>query len=218
MHCSRTTDKGGNDFNVHADFLKNISFVEAHSQRNYYRRRRDLSSSSLSKSNHRHHHHTTWNLHSVWDTGIIEAVMDREYNNSRQQMETDLLSTSYDKDYENKYSECGVGLNQSCTILWGQESFGLAMKYAYRTSTCDCDDDDDEVADGSTLTEMYYETRLPIVKQQLIAGGIRLATTLEALYNATHTSHDNNKAIEDQQQKSHPALSILTNLRIGYAM
>eukprot|EP00339_Tiarina_fusa_P022639 CAMPEP_0117005448 /NCGR_PEP_ID=MMETSP0472-20121206/6063_1 /TAXON_ID=693140 ORGANISM="Tiarina fusus, Strain LIS" /NCGR_SAMPLE_ID=MMETSP0472 /ASSEMBLY_ACC=CAM_ASM_000603 /LENGTH=353 /DNA_ID=CAMNT_0004706697 /DNA_START=291 /DNA_END=1352 /DNA_ORIENTATION=- len=188
LHCSRTTDKGGNDYHVHFNF--NLSSSSPLS------RRRDLRRSSRSY----HHSHHSWNLHSVWDTGIIEVALQRDYQNSRSIMETDLLAQSFqDKDAEEKYLKCASALhNQTCTEIWGQESFAMALEYAYEMES------GEEVVDGSTLTEEYYETRLPIVKDRLIAAGVRLAATLEAIYDYE----------SERSTKKH----LLSNLRLGFAM
>ena len=52
-------------------------------------------------------------------------------------------------------------------------SFQIALHFAYRNT------DGSEIVDGSVLEESYYETRLKIVKKQIMAAGIRLAATLE---------------------------------------
>ena len=52
-------------------------------------------------------------------------------------------------------------------------SFHIALHFAYRNT------DGSEIVDGSVLEESYYETRLKIVKKQIMAAGIRLAATLE---------------------------------------
>jgi hypothetical protein len=98
-----------------------------------------------------------------------------------------------------KYLECSFGRNQTCTEIWGEESFDAALQWAYTM------EDDTEVESGSTLTEEYYETRLPVVKDRLMAAGVRLAATLESIFHPTTTM-------------TTPSLSILTMLRVGFAM
>jgi hypothetical protein len=75
-----------------------------------------------------------------------------------------------------------------CISGWGQETWSLALKYAYtKNSPWDADNDVSavEVVSGDEIDEAYYASRIPIVKQQLIAGGIRLAATLENIFNPT---------------------------------
>ena len=138
-------------------------------------------------------HHHSWNLHSVWDTGIIEVALQRDYDNSRQAMERDLLAQSYAND--TVYDYCpDQGSDSSCTIQWGQESFALALQYAYLDA-----EDEQEIHDGSTLTEAYYQSRLVIVKDRLVAAGVRLAATLEVVYKHNHP-HKNAVTEEDEER------------------
>jgi hypothetical protein len=150
------------------------------------------------------------------------VTMQRDYQDSRVNMETDLLAKSFqDDDAEEEYLKCGIGLhNKTCTEIWGQESFAIALEYAYEMES------GEEVEDGSTLTEEYYETRLPIVKDRLIAAGVRLAATLEAIYNETKTTTTTttttgipNTVVDDAPKGTEEGtLSLLANLRLGFAM
>eukprot|EP00980_Cylindrotheca_fusiformis_P012130 scaffold2929_cov107-Cylindrotheca_fusiformis.AAC.9 len=128
---------------------------------------------------HSSHHHS-WNLHSVWDTGIIEVVLEREYNNSRQVLEEDLYAIPFRQD------DCKLGTNLSCVIQWGKESWDLALESAYVLS-----DNVTQVCSGSTIDNAYYESRLPVVKEQLVLAGFRLAATLEAIAIVTPQKEDN---------------------------
>ncbi|KAL3937995.1 MAG: hypothetical protein SGBAC_006997 [Bacillariaceae sp.] len=169
LHASRTTDKGGNNFHVHFSLPDDALPV--------------------TKS-----HHHSWNLHSVWDTAMIEVVMGRNYNHSRHLMEQDLFHSSYDASDTKKATaastSCNIGINATCVIAWGEQSFDLALKYAYVES-----DNVTQVVSGSTLDELYYESRLPIIKQQLILGGIRLADTIEAIVAAKKNQESNKESV-----------------------
>jgi hypothetical protein len=167
LHCSRTTDKGGNDFHVH--------FVPT------------------TTTTTRSHHHS-WNLHSVWDTGLIDVALARDYNHSRSLLEqalweelNDRSSTASATRSANDYLECdkALGANQTCTTQWGQESWDLAIRYAYTL-----DDNRTDVIDGSTLDEDYYLTRWPLAKERLLAGAVRLAGTLEWVFNNNNIDKD----------------------------
>jgi hypothetical protein len=83
------------------------------------------------------------------------------------------------QEYRKKWLECPDGASQSCTSAWGEESFDDAINWAYRNV------DGSEIQDGTNLTTDYHETRLPIVKQRLLAGGVRLAATLESVFQDT---------------------------------
>jgi hypothetical protein len=104
--------------------------------------------------------------------------MERKYSGSRTAFEDYLTEASLTGDYKDdmdQWLECSNGRNQTCTIEWGEESFEDALMWAYRNS------DNEEIVDGSVLDESYYETRLPIVEQRLLAAGVRLAATLESI-------------------------------------
>jgi hypothetical protein len=170
LHASRTSDKGGNDFHVHFESSSAFSSLLAAST--------TTTSSTTVRSGRSHHH--GWNLHSVWDSGIIEQAIESNYNGSRTMFEDYLTQASrsggvYNDDMD-QWLECSNGRNQTCTIEWGEESFENALMWAYRNT------DNQEIANGSVLTVSYYETRLPIVEQRLLAGGVRLAATLESIF------------------------------------
>ncbi|GAB2213744.1 hypothetical protein Droror1_Dr00018057 [Drosera rotundifolia] len=58
-----------------------------------------------------------------------------------------------------------------CPDPYASESISLACSYAYKNATPGC-----------TLGDEYFLSRLPIVKQRLAQGGIRLATTLNRIF------------------------------------
>jgi S1/P1 Nuclease len=135
------------------------------------------------------HHHHTWNLHSVWDTGLIDVALDRDYNHSQPEMEMALLHEL--KHHKNiaDYLECdpALGANRTCTVQWGQESWEAAIHFAYTL-----EDNQTDVTDGATLDESYYETRWPLAKARLLAGAVRLAGTLEHIVKSRSTAAANN--------------------------
>ena len=112
---------------------------------------------------------------------MIDVALERNYNGSRTNLEDDLWATI--QDYPDRIDRAYLqdcpeaGMNPACPILWGEESWDRALHWAY---TMDKNRSVD-VEDGSTLTEDYYETRWPIVQDRLMAGGVRLAATLEAI-------------------------------------
>lgn len=106
LHCSRTSDRGGND--IHVKF--------------------DTSSSKGRRARFLRHGE---NLHAVWDDGLIEKSIQQNYNSSRVAMEQDLFRFICTHDRKN-WLECANGGSQSCAIQWGQESLTYALKWAYR--------------------------------------------------------------------------------------
>lgn len=108
------------------------------------------------------------NLHSLWDTGIIDKCIDEDFGGSRAAM-TDALFAEL---RPNLPAACAGDLHK-CTVNWGQESLEYALAYAYRSV------DGKEILDGAHLHIDYYAARLPIVKERLIVAGVRLAAVLE---------------------------------------
>ena len=125
---------------------------------------------------------------------MIETSLHRLYNNNRTVMENELrkLLKEHPK-WEDHYlngrncgPDDGYGLNRSCVISWGQESWKMALRFAYTDV-----DGETDVVNGDTITEEYYETRLPIIHERLIAGGVRLAATLKAIFKSSKMDRQN---------------------------
>lgn len=145
-----------------------------------------------------------WNLHSVWDTGLIDVALARDYNDSRAILEQALWEELEEytsssatntgggggrrrtsSNNVKNYLDCdkALGANETCTIQWGQESWDLAIRYAYTL-----DDNRTDVTNGAILDEEYYQTRWPMAKDRLLAGAVRLAGTLEYIVVAQTTT------------------------------
>jgi hypothetical protein len=129
-------------------------------------------------SDHRHKKHKGWELHAVWDSGIIERDLFLNYEGSRAALEDELLDyilEAKDTGDMKKWLSCPDTRHNNCTTLWAEESWQNALDWAYKNS----DADETEVVSGTKLTEMYYETRLSIIKRLLCIAGVRLAASLE---------------------------------------
>ncbi len=138
-------------------------------------------------NSHSQHHHKSWNLHSVWDTALIETTLERDFGGQRSKLEQDLLLLLQDHpEWEEHYLGCALGSgarNETCVHEWGQESWQLALEFAYTKNIPEQEGGlVVEVSSGDELEEDYYVTRLPVVKERLVAGGVRLAATLEDIF------------------------------------
>ncbi len=155
LHCSRTTDRGGNS--IHVTFLNE----------------------TMHYGGMRGNKHHELNLHAVWDDTIIEKTLIEDYKGSRNAFELDVLdiiwSASRTPAWKQKWLPCANGSGTSCTSVWAEESFQLALQYSYQNT------DGKEVVDGTHLTLAYYQAALPIVQEQLALAGFRLASTLQAV-------------------------------------
>jgi hypothetical protein len=169
LHSARESDRGGNTISV--NFNQSSSGTSRReSPRNS---RRAL----------RHSHHSS-NLHSVWDSSIIEKAMRDDYTGSREAMEEDILQhirKTKDSDEWKTWMACPDGGSRACTSQWGEESLNYALTWAYSNV------DGTEVQEGDELSTGYYETRLPVVKERLAAAGVRLAVTLEIQLSGSDT-------------------------------
>jgi hypothetical protein len=184
LHVSRQTDRGGNDIKVHYHLVEEGVLHDDDARRRFAirdHRRDDTNSAQV----HQNHHHAAMNLHSVWDTAMIETSLHRSHHGNRTIMENHLLALLQDHPkWEDHYlngPNCsvhdGYGLNRSCVVSWGQESWKMALRFAYTDV-----DEVTDILDGDTISEEYYESRLPIVEERLVAGGVRLAATLKAIF------------------------------------
>jgi len=204
LHVSRSSDRGGNDINVKYHVPDNITLTTTDS--------------------HRSSHHHSYNLHSVWDSAMIKTALERrDYNYShntsrlspRTELEGSLESFLINHpELLKRFTSCqnGSGARHlECVIEWGTESWERALKYAYTknspwntTASSAPGDDDNTVVDvvsGDEIDEEYYQSRLPIVKEQLIAGGIRLAATLEDIFGQNHVNNINDVETDSTIEK-----------------
>lgn len=210
LHASRASDKGGNNISVKYHLLDKDTSANAIVNKDDS----DLITERNSRS-----HHKSYNLHSVWDTAMIKTALERDYSfnttsQPRSEMEAALESLlANHTEWEDYFTRCQSGSGArhlECVIEWGQESWSYALKYAYtKNSPWDPSTTEDvgfdgvvEVASGDEIDEAYYESRIPIVKQQLIAGGIRLASTLEDIFGSRDDKEGSNKS--KQKSIQHP--------------
>jgi len=114
------------------------------------------------------------NLHHVWDNEILDRAKDLYYNKSLPTM-VDAIMKNITNNWVGQaqlWSECANG-EIACPDIYATEGISLACQYAYRNAT-----------PGSTLTDEYFLSRLPIVETRLAQGGVRLAAILNRLFDA----------------------------------
>ena len=164
LHASRTSDRGGNS--IHVQFLgKTKGSLE-----------RDSRALTSSRRRLRHSNHHALNLHAVWDDSIIEKCLKDDFEGSRFGLEEhlwDWMMQNETKSYWKTWLTCPYGGAKHCSSEWGEESFVRAIDWAYQNV------DGTEIKNGTILTQEYHETRLPVVKERLAAGSVRLAVTLQ---------------------------------------
>ncbi len=129
-----------------------------------------------------------WNLHAVWDDGIISKSGLGERDSARSL----LKALTPDR---------AALLRQGDPVLWANEALGLAIRQAYGTlpvpdnsdKACEIPDGHDkrcaadrgqacaaaEVHSRYHLGIAYYAANRPVVEAQLSAAGVRLAMLLD---------------------------------------
>jgi len=104
---------------------------------------------------------TSTNLHTVWDTSLLQWGINTYYNGN-----TDSLYAALQKQLPTS------GVQFKSPPLWANESFQIVRTAVYNF--------DDPAGSTIQLTQAYAEANFPLVEQRLIAGAIRLAD----VYNA----------------------------------
>eukprot|EP00253_Pinus_taeda_P030325 PITA_30325 len=114
------------------------------------------------------------NLHHIWDTLMIETAMKDFYDDDLAVMITSIQRNLTDSwsDEVPTWEKCN-GRDIPCPKLYADESIILACKWAYKDAEA-----------NSVLEDDYFLSRLPIVEKQLAKAGVRLAATLNQLFNS----------------------------------
>lgn len=114
------------------------------------------------------------NLHHVWDNMIIETAVRDFYNSDLTLMINAIWRNITDSWSDDVYPWRRCNTDElACPNPYAVESIGLACKWAYRNAT-----------PGTILSDDYFLSRLPIVEKQLGKGGIRLAATLNRIFDS----------------------------------
>lgn len=112
--------------------------------------------------------HST-NLHSLWDSGLIEERIKDDFGGDMNKWIAYLISESTGR---NASASC-VG----CSPIWGNSSAILACSNAYVG-----DDGVTHIQQGAQLDMNYYKRNIVVIEEQIILGGLRLAALLNATF------------------------------------
>eukprot|EP01117_Protostelium_nocturnum_P007898 TRINITY_DN281_c0_g1_i1.p1 TRINITY_DN281_c0_g1~~TRINITY_DN281_c0_g1_i1.p1 ORF type:complete len:298 (+),score=55.17 TRINITY_DN281_c0_g1_i1:76-894(+) len=99
------------------------------------------------------------NLHSVWDTYIIQ----------KWQSDVDSAVTQLEQMIRSSPGNVTNIEKVTSPSDWADESFQIVLNNVYKFT-------------GKTLGQAYYQANLPIIQWRLIAGGLRLAKTLNTIF------------------------------------
>jgi len=115
------------------------------------------------------------NLHSVWDTSIIQR-----YESSVPALVRDLLSfIQQNPALVQRY------LSVMDPVGWVDESFQIVKKDVYdfvdESPNVLSTEEEDAATAPIVLGEKYYQHNIPIVKERIVAAGVRLAALLNSM-------------------------------------
>lgn len=102
------------------------------------------------------------NLHSVWDTAVLEA--SHAWSHTEWQREIDRLSPD----------EVDQILTGGTPEIWGEESFLI------------CSDIYKSTPPGTDISYDYISSSAPIIERQLLKGGLRLADILNSIFDPNY--------------------------------
>lgn len=111
------------------------------------------------------------NLHAVWDDKMIER-WNSDWNSATQELE-DMI--------ENEPSLVKQYLSRMNPITWADESFDYVQSTCYNFTSDEMIPHYISKKAPVPLGDAYYNRNLPIVKQRLIAAGVRLGAVLNAV-------------------------------------
>ncbi|KAL3627679.1 Endonuclease 1 [Castilleja foliolosa] len=116
------------------------------------------------------------NLHHVWDREIIITAAADFYSKDINLLQQDIVKNITDGIWSSdlaSWRDCSDIL--SCVKKYATESIDIACKYAYK-----------DVVPGGTLSDDYFNSRLPIVMKRIAQGGVRLAMILNRVFGGRH--------------------------------
>ena len=108
------------------------------------------------------------NLHAVWDDKIIQQYND-DYDSFSQELITYI---------NNNPSVVTQYISNMDPSAWANESFQFVRTACYNYTT----DSDGKIH----LGDDYYNDNLPIIKQRLVAAGVRLGNLLNTLFTSDY--------------------------------
>ncbi|CAF2709975.1 unnamed protein product [Rotaria sp. Silwood2] len=132
------------------------------------------------------------NLHSLWDTVMIERRISQDFH-SQPLLYLDYLINQMKTRYAQNISDwthCPSSDESrylACSTSWIMEDAKLNCELVYR----DENNQPMSVSKEFNLGQTYYNTRMVILEQRLIQGGLRLGTVINKIVQSTT---DNNKS------------------------
>jgi hypothetical protein len=134
------------------------------------------------------------NLHSLWDTVMIERRISQDFQ-SKPPLYLDYLLNQMKTHYAQNISDwthCPSSDESqflACSTAWIVEDAKLNCELVYR-------DENNQPMSVSTefnLGQTYYNTRMVILEQRLIQGGVRLGTVINKIVQSTANDKKSNE-------------------------
>lgn len=121
-------------------------------------------------------------LHQIWDSDMITRRLNEPQFGGNNATYLSYLLTQLKGQFASKvdaWRACPSSDQPygACSSVWAQESIELACSYAY------VDETGARIRNGFDLGEAYYESRIPVIEQQMIKGGVRLANVLNQIFS-----------------------------------
>ncbi|XP_072970782.1 endonuclease 1 [Typha angustifolia] len=116
------------------------------------------------------------NLHHVWDREIILTALADFYGKDMDSFQEDLrnnFTAGIWSDDMSSWGDCEDLF--SCPTKYATESINLACKWGY-----------EGVSEGDTLSDDYFNSRMPIVAKRIAQGGVRLAMILNRVFGESN--------------------------------
>jgi hypothetical protein len=121
-------------------------------------------------------HHTETNLHSVWDSALIELLLHQnewQFENLASSLLDSVRNGVFPVDDWKR--DCSVDSPKMCPEHMAEESAETACEFAYT------DENGQAVVTGTSLSLKYFESRIEVVLRRLASGGVRLASILNSI-------------------------------------
>ena len=120
--------------------------------------------------------HSETNLHSVWDSVMLEEYLKEEsilFSQFSTKIMGKIKNNHYSSTKQQWESACvGSDSASSCPLASAEESAALACEMAY------VNEDHRDIQSGDKLSRTYYSSRMEVVEERLASAGVRLAAIL----------------------------------------
>lgn len=112
------------------------------------------------------------NLHHVWDREILLTALADYYTKDLDLLQQDIEGNFTDGSWSDDVSSWRHCDDlASCINKYAVESIDIACKWGYKS-----------VKPGETLSDDYFDTRMPILMKRIAQGGVRLAMILNRVF------------------------------------